>query len=419
MSSYLRDLLAAPEPDFSQALHEFEAATGNQSLDISLSVENNQTANLKLRELGLDQNDSTPLEIYHALQSLAKRHDEYLYLASGSPDFNDSAQMILVLESLFGKAEINTEVWAVKAGSMRRLLRQHPPRMVMKRLGYRSAESMIKRENVAELILGARLLESSSWMSRLLKSYKQLNPSDFETRKLQLVAMEIAKWGEDLSKFIASKHINVAHSKEIGAIGIIPIDARSIRPGITLSFYLSALYYLNEIRSYSTYFKLKQVEAGFGDLVARSLSEGPDEAVSVLGRPLHWRLLKRHFGLRGLSRKEVFQPHLQDEDLAWTAAEDVLYKLEPALKFWQGLDSVGIIGKPLPATFNLMDNTISLVNGLEFDQHSVGHFRSSLWNELISRYLAKKQLEDQVIKQLEPADQGIEATLFLEEEGYN
>lgn len=412
MTRYLRELLTAAEPAFSQAIREFEDATGNHGVDISLSTDIEQRARTTLKFLGLDTSDTTVRETFHALQALARKHDEFLSIATGRPNLASPSEAAMVVGEVLYKSGINREAWVVKTSVMRRLLKATPPRAVMKRLGYRSIDSMIKRENVAELLLGARLLESSAWMTRLIKSYKKLRSSDFETRLIQIIALERDRWAEATQAFRARKQLSIIHSKELGVLGVMPMEHAA--PGSTLFTYLQTIHYVNEIHSYSSFFKLKQVENGFGELVARTIQHDPAEAAQVLGRPIHWKSIKRHVARSG-STHQIFQPHLSDNDLSWSTAEDCLYRLEPALKFWQGLEAVGLVSEAGPVSFNLMDNVVSLVNNAEFGQQVIGHMQAALGNELLSRYLTHKQLEDNVLQQLEPAGSDLAIATFFEE----
>jgi hypothetical protein len=412
MTRYLRELLAAKEPAFSQAIHEFESATGNRGVDIGLSTEIERQVQDVLRQLGLDQRDSTPQEIYHALQALAQRHDEFIGNITGRPNLANPQELSLVLGEVLYHLDIDRQTWAIKPSVMRRLLKANPPRVVMKKLGYRSADSMIKRENVAELLLGARMLESAAWMTRLLKSYKKLTSSDFETRSIQIVAMRPERWQGIEQQFMRQKQHTIMHSKELGAIGVLSLQGKP-RAGSTTMTYLLTLHYLNEIKSYSSLFKLKQVDSAFGELVAHTLMHDPSDAADILGRPIHWKSLRRHFARSGSGVPEAFQPHVSDEDVAWTPAEDALYRLEPALKFWQGLEYVGLAAEH-PISCNLLDNTVSLVNGLEYGHQATTHMQAALGNELLSRYLSHKQLSDHVIQQLEPAGSDLGDLSFIE-----
>ena len=78
MTRYLSHALQANEPSFSLGLGRLEAANGNPSSDIRLSNEVRHQTNSKLRELGLDPNDTTAEELYHVLQMRVKQDDDRL-----------------------------------------------------------------------------------------------------------------------------------------------------------------------------------------------------------------------------------------------------------------------------------------------------------------------------------------------------
>ena len=78
MSKLLSDLLGAAEPMFSLAIKQLEADSGNPSADIRLTAEITGKVYLKTQELGLDPDDTTGRELYHALLNLIEKQDEHL-----------------------------------------------------------------------------------------------------------------------------------------------------------------------------------------------------------------------------------------------------------------------------------------------------------------------------------------------------
>ncbi|MGO3701928.1 MAG: hypothetical protein ACTJG2_01915 [Candidatus Saccharimonadales bacterium] len=58
---------------FLQTIEQLEAATGQSGVDVRLVGELLEAAHTTARELGLDSNDSTALELYNALRSQAKK----------------------------------------------------------------------------------------------------------------------------------------------------------------------------------------------------------------------------------------------------------------------------------------------------------------------------------------------------------
>ncbi len=71
MARYLQQLLDAKEPLFSHGIRELEKATGYQAIDVALIGDIHARAHVVLRVWGLDPADSTPAEIYGALQAHA------------------------------------------------------------------------------------------------------------------------------------------------------------------------------------------------------------------------------------------------------------------------------------------------------------------------------------------------------------
>src|SRR6185312_2724406 len=120
---------------------------------------------------------------------------------------------------------------------------------------------------------------------------------------------------------------------------------------------------------------------------------------------IHWRVIQRYYGKIGESAEhpEVFQPHLQPEDLHWRSAEKILYQIDPELHLWCNLDYVGVLKGHDAITFNLMDVVLSYANQVPYEDRYLYHFRESLWNELFARYMGQKELREQLLIKLDNA----------------
>ncbi len=386
---------------FTSALKQLELASGDQSVDVRLTAELIGKAHMKMRELGLDPSDTTGKELYHALMSLVKKHDEFLSTKIGSKDSSDVSDLLPRIKDIVEKMDVPKKVWVLRLSVAKRLLKAMPPKHVMKHLGYKSVDSMLKREPVAELYGSLRFAEDPEWLRLFLQKYKSLRPSDFESRDIEILLMDSEKWGELTKAFVNKKRHNLTHLKELGVILMLPMPVMKMR-GITITVLPLLLHYLNEIRLYSAFFKLQQVKPDFGEILVNTLIADPDKHAVMAGQKIHWRVIQRYFGkLESEYHPEMFEPHVQPEDLHWRKAEEVLYHVEPALHFWYDLDYVAILHEGRPVTFNLMDIAISYVNDLPYHDRAVYHFREALWNEIFMRYLGQKTLEAQVLKQLD------------------
>ncbi|HTE21537.1 MAG TPA: hypothetical protein VK674_00675 [Candidatus Limnocylindria bacterium] len=404
MCKVLADLLGIDDPLFSIGVHQLEQASGQPGIDVRLYSEIIRRSHQKTRELGLDPRDTTAEELYHALIGLVKKHDEFLAKRLGGQDAGDVHDLLPRIQSFISHLDTPKQVWVLKPSTAKRIIKATPPRKIMKQLGYRSVDSMLKREPVGELFVAMRFVESPEWLRSFAKKYKHLSPRDFETRDVEFLYLDAKKWGVTAESYVRGQHHNVTHMKEMGVIALLPLPVGRL-PGITITLLPLLLYYLNEIRMYSAFFKLQQVRPDFGETLARTLAYDPHNHVKVAGHEVHWRTVHRHLGKQETENRanhpETFEPHVQPEDLFWRGAEDVLYRIEPALHFWHNMDYVaakqgGIV------SFNLMDAAICYVNNLSYAQRTIHHFQAGLWNELFARYIGEPALEYQVLQQLTP-----------------
>src|SRR5690606_32165022 len=134
---------------------------------------------------------------------------------------------------------------------------------------------------------------------------------------------------------------NVTHSKELGVIAIAPMRQKHIS-GLTLKTLPLLFHYINEIRLYSAFFKLKSTQPYFGKIFTETLIADSGTGAVIAGQNIHWRVIQRYLG-RNKEDKEIeaFEPHVHPEDLHWRHATDCLYELSAELRFWKDLDYVG------------------------------------------------------------------------------
>lgn len=401
LMSFLRDLLDAEEPMFDESIKQLEAASHNQGADVKLVGDIHQAASRAIKALGLDERDTTGRELYHALTAKVKEHDEHLAKSIGGNNHMKVSELLPLMKQAADKVKTPRAAWVLKKSVAKEMLRAMPPKNVMKLLGHRSVDSMLKRENLAEIYGALRFAETPEWLNAFNATYKKLTPSDFETRQIEIVIMPHDRWGDIAEHFIAKKRHNITHLKELGVILMLPVKADKL-PGITIWAMSLLFHYTNEIRLYSSFFKLQQVKKNFGEIVVDTLIADPDLGPIMAGHNIHWRVIQRYFGkLETESHPEIFEPHVQPEDLHWRHAEDILYKIDPELGFWRGLDYVALMHDGRPTTFNMMDVAASYCNETPYEHRTIYHFRESLWNEIFMRYMGQKVLEDQVLHQLD------------------
>lgn len=180
------------------------------------------------------------------------------------------------------------------------------------------------------------------------------------------------------------------------------MHARKMR-GLALKTLPLLLHYMNEVKLYSTFFKLKSTQPHFGETVVNTLIADPGTGSQLAGHRIHWRVIQRYLGKHKEDSidKVAFEPHVQPEDLHWRRAEDLLYQIDPELEFWKDRDYVALNYDGFPVAFNLFDVSFAYSNQENYAGRYAYHFRESLWNELFVRYMGFKNLSTQVLEQLD------------------
>ncbi len=173
--------------------------------------------------------------------------------------------------------------------------------------------------------------------------------------------------------------------------------------GLTLKTLPLLFHYINEIRLYSAFFKLKSTQANFGRTITETLIADVGTGAVVAGQNIHWRVIQRYLGRHKENREaEAFEPHVQPEDLHWRHANECLFEISSELKYWQDLDYVGKMAEDgEPIAFNLVDVSFAYSNGVDYKGRYFYHMRESLWNEIFMRYMGKKVLREQILEQLD------------------
>ena len=401
MSKILRDLLQAEEPIFSLSLRQLEKASGDQGTDVKLIGEISEKMRRATKALGLDPQDTTGLELYKALLSRIADDNERVTKLIGGKNPDNVGEMVPLMVRAVNKMDIDTSCWVLRHSVAKRLLKKMPPKKLMAHLGYRSIDSMLKHEDIDEIYTALRFSEGSDWLNEYNELFKTVTPSDFETRKIRIIIMDHKKYVDLATHFVEKKLHNITHTKEMGTIVVVPMH-RTHMKGITLKSLPLIFHYINEIRLYSSFFKLKQVNKDFGRTVVETLIADPGAASQMAGQKVHWRVIQRYFGkFKDENHPEAFEPHVQPEDLHWRRAEELLTRLDPEMAFWQEMDYVGAEYNGMPVTLNLMDVSLSYSNEEPYENRYVYHFRESLWNEIFMRYMGHKNLEEQILNQLD------------------
>jgi hypothetical protein len=395
MSKLIRQFLGEKDPRFSMALARLEAASGMQGIDARLTAEILSTTRQKITSLGLDPNDTTGVELYRALESKLRTSEEQLVAYLGHPAHIDAGATALVklAEQILGKHE----TWSIKPITARKLIRDNPPKKVMKAFHYQSVDSMARRMDPAEVLMAARLVESTAWWARTKKGFSALSSKDFEKSSLRVVPLTGGPWLNLLTAAAATRGHATLQSKECATVGLLPLGSEV---GYVTSL-ISVLHAINEVRLHGTFLKLHFVNPSIGNMLVHAIDDGTLIHAQVAGMSFHWRDVQRYYGLQVAETDRTFS-HLDVHDLGWIAIETKLSLQIPDFAFWVGLDYCGVsYGDGKVISCNILDVAEAVSLGRTYDHMSLRNLSRAVRGELLARYLVVPSARAAVLKQFD------------------
>lgn len=401
MSRVLAQLMGAAEPQFRAQVMRLEQAAGLPGADIRLMMDIVGETRGKLRDLGLDPHNTTGPELYEALRTKLLRDEIQVRAALNMRADGTPLAVTQAVKNYLDTIKLPTQVFVVKQPVMRAVLKKLQPKTTMKRLGYRSLDSMIKHESPAQLLAATAIVESRDWHARRIEAYRKLKSSDFEVRKAAFLLPVSKRWPEIAGTYTAKARHDLLAVPELGAVVLLPLEHDL--PGLAITTLLLAVDALNDMRSLASYLKFQQVKPDFGGLFVRSLTQEPLTAAEIGDQLLPWKTVQWFYGRnRSPYHPDVFQPHLQPEDLSWHDAEALLAQLHPVLEFWQDSQLLALVdGNGEAVSLNMLDVALSVCNGLEYAQRLVHTMRLNLGRELMARYLRHDNLQALLLGKLD------------------
>ncbi len=401
MSNVLADLLGASEPGFSLSLRRLERACGHPSADIRLTSEVLSRAHEAMRNLSLDPQDTTSIELYRALMLKVEQDEKKLRKQLSLADTISLDKLVPQVIKSLDQLKLPKTIWALKSTVAKSLIQAAPPKKLMKQLGYRSLDSLLKREAPAAIASAALVSEGRAWREKFYANYKRLKTTDCETRDVQLLILSGQRWQRFYARQAQLKRRLLLPVPELGSIVILPLET-TVLPGAALALLLSLVYHINKLRSISAQVKLEQVKPQFG-LHAVAIWRGRTMPIAyIANQPLYFDTVRRYLaGHSAAMFPELFDPHLQMEDVQYSEPEAALVGIDPDFAFWQKVNPSGMSGKEGPVSLNALDAAVNYCNKLSFERRSLSFLQEALNQELLLRYLHSPLILDRVMRQLE------------------
>lgn len=399
MSKVISDILGQDRLKFRHHIESWEKRTGLPSHDLNLYSDLRVKAVSAVRMLGLDPSDTISGELYFALQERARQDNLRLCDIIGVDPSDNPEKTIQKITKWVTKNSKNLDVWMVKPSVIRALLKKNLPKNVMKSLGLRSVDSMLKRSNVAEILSLADDLENEQYRTKLINAYKKLKVTDFDPSKVTFDEVDktrIAKLQKsefNLSKVILPNYI-------LGSITVIP--ARSRFPLDVLAITMIIGESLTEMRRHSAYYRTLSMRPDFGEQFAKVAELGIHHASHTLSE-IGWNSIHKHL----VGNEDFFamieQPYLMIDEFRAEPAVAMLARIDPNFKYWQDLEYAFYHhGASGPVSMNLIDVVINGANRNNFNTRSSAYGQAKLWEELWARYLTHDQVAEEIISNFIP-----------------
>jgi len=337
----------------------------------------------------LNSNLRSAPHVRSILRKTILAHEEqfmrFLETASGADEFERAA-------TLARKIVPERRGWFLKRERASTILLTRPPGHVLEYLKLGSVEALLARHDVTEVFAALRFMESDEWMHETFaKAYAALTTSDFEEREIEIRVLGPA-WRGAAKQFVAHKHHNVSHLKELGVIFLNPV--REHVPGKFLRDFALLLHYCHEIRFYAKLFLRYADRSDFAERL-KALLRGDIPAADA-ARDGAWLIIQRYLAKDDPSDPRLAMPHVNPESLHWSRGERDLANFTgatftPALDLWNDLDWVGGVfdgDRGEVVSFDLEDNAMSLVSFMEGKNESFNyHQREALWTKLFMEYM--------------------------------
>lgn len=392
MSRLISDILRAPEPHFSHTIRQWEQLSNQPGHDARLISDISQRRQDALRALKLDPTDTVPKELFYALRHHAGGSNRELEKFIGIKSADTPKQAIEKIIKFVQKLDVPNEVWVVRHTVIKDLLKKQPPKKLLKALGLRSIDSVLKRTSAYELLAMAACVETPDWREKFRLKFKKLKPSDFRPNETNIYQLAPAK-ADKLRKSGLVTKSSLVNNYETGSVLVIPPRRRFELD--TLGLTLSLLQSLHDLRVYSAYFRHLSLKPDFGAALYNALKQGLPGKVNEL--QIGWKPLQRHFNRTPEAFGKVEQPYLQYDDIVIVAPLDVLGDTLPDLNFWRD-KGFSFLYLDTPVSMNLMDVIVNSSQRLPYERSTHDYLRHRLWEELAFRYLDSPPIQSKTIQ---------------------
>lgn len=389
---------------------EMGKITGKRGVLDKVAEENEEIIEKVMRKLNNDNHSAAHVReiLRKAIFSHEKQFLSFLKNEEGSTEFEKAANLSRKIAKI-GKG------FFLKKEFAKEILRKSQPQNLLKYLGYKDVEELLKKEDVTEAFSALRFVESNEWMHKTFEdAYSDFTSDDFEERDIEIKVLG-SQWFDIAKKFVAKKHHNVSHLKEFGVIFLNPIKVDI--PGKFLRDFALLLHYFHEIEFYSKMFRKYAKEDDFA-LHLKSLLRGDVKEVSNIKRKkdiVPWLIVQRYLWKEDPKDPRLKIVRMNPEAVHWARGERDLAEFgkrndQIDLELWGNMDWVGNFFKDEDkekfVSFDLEDNAMGLVSFMGGkEEYFSYHQKEAMWTKIFSEYVGGEEEMEKLV--IENFDKGI------------
>lgn len=357
MPGAMANFLSASENALASFIRGAEQICGYPSEDVRLLADTALKVKDKVSQLGLDPSDTTSQELYYALRARAEK-DSQLFAKHYSAGYT---------RELFNYCAGNERALALKPTVARRLLKSLPPKQTMKKLNYRSVDSLLKRQDPSAVLAAALTSESALWRQKFSRQLKSVTANDFEDKKVELISLD-NRLLKPASKAVEPAFLAAA----------VVINERNLKENAGLGLVLALLETAEKVQDWSFHAQARLLDSGFSKYIAQNYNSEPGTQVG---------------GLQVCFSKLAPGYRSPIEKLAAVSLP---------LAWWRDNGQLAGAAKTKPVSLSLSDiSADSLENNGYRARHTAG-FNQAFWHELLIRYLKHPAFEQSLTAQLRP-----------------
>lgn len=394
MARLISDILGVDRISFKRTVDHWEALSGRKSHDIGLYSDMRVKAIAAIKQLGLDPTEVLGNELYFVLQQKATDDNFWLndFLKITS---DDSVKKQLAKIAKWIEKNCKTlDVWAVKSSVLKAYIKKTPPKNLMKTLGIRSVDSMLKRIDTDAILCLCETLENTEWKAKFNQNFKKIKASDFDQKKIRIEILDAQKI-ERLNKTNYNRSRIILPNYQSGGVLLVPAETRF--PLDTTAMLLSIVEVISDLRRHSAYFRMISVKKDFAAKYFEVAEHGIAKASSVVSE-IGWNSIHRHLIGNQDFMSQIETPYISHEEFATKSATKLLRNEDPRFDFWHDLDYVFFNDKNgTPVSMNLMDIVVAASNKLPYNQSHKAYGQNKLWEELWARYLTNDDVAEEIV----------------------